>query len=375
MDINEKFSYYSGVDHGQHRSDSKSHFNVDHGQHRSDGSRHSSPGLNHQDRTGENHRFSASQDSHTNDALRHFSPDVNHQDRTGENHRFSVDHGQRWSDALRHFKPAYDSQSWKIIKPYDADKSRNYSCIECLQPLILKKGDVIAPYFSHKTDTRCEFFNHTGESDEHRSAKIIIKSFFDRRMNIEMKSCCDLCGFTLSESMIYPIQSYNGNFLFTPFNVILEYSIDRTWIADLAVPALGIIIEVFHTHKTESYRPGNWYEVKASEVLSQMENNFLSLTNIRKIKCNYCTLNPPMTICPRCNDPVSLEFVKSFNQCSECLEQKPMKRKYRKKNRYQYCCLCKCKTRSKIKYPYCKHFRCIACFESGKQCPYCSNNS
>ena len=44
---------------------------------------------------------------------------------------------------------ALDVETNKYILPCNANKSKEYKCIDCNKRVILKKGSIRIPYFSH----------------------------------------------------------------------------------------------------------------------------------------------------------------------------------------------------------------------------------
>lgn len=261
------------------------------------------------------------------------------------------------------FSAAYNIYH-SMVKPCDASIYHDYYCIECHQRLLLKHGPIIPPYFSHRVDTSCEFFNRTGESSAHKLGKFIVKDFIDARRIITMKSTCCLC--TASQDLTITYRD--------TMQCELEYFTDRTWIADVAILDSGgllFIIEIMHTHKTTKDRPVEWYEVSASDVVSQIHSSCLNLVNLRKQKCNACIASPPIIKCPTCYNKITLELHNSQGKCDLCISEY-VKRKT-KRRKIKYCGICKKRMIKRTKYKTCKHFRCKKCSFTNNTCSWCSN--
>ena len=72
-----------------------------------------------------------------------------------------------------------------VISPVTADRRDNFVCIDCAEPLTLRRGDVRAPHFAHRplleTIRNCRINQATSkESVEHMTAKILLARDLER---------------------------------------------------------------------------------------------------------------------------------------------------------------------------------------------------
>ena len=151
---------------------------------------------------------------------------------------------------------AIDVDTGNIVEPNQGQKGRKYKCPACHNEIIYKKaakdritGDEIRrAHFAHKPQFSCDFYENrsSGESIEHKKAKIMIKHWLDLGIEIVIKpECfyCDIFSIRLQENHVCKLE---------------HRSKDGSWIADVCIldnEKVICVIEVFHTHLTKNARP------------------------------------------------------------------------------------------------------------------------
>lgn len=171
-----------------------------------------------------------------------------------------------------------DKETKMLVKPYLASKKNKYMCPHCFNDIVLCIGDIVEPYFRHHRDSVCSSSNgmNKGETREHSTAKYMFKNMFDSGVIIEILKKCECCSY-VEHFEIKKKKKYEC--------IIETYKLGGGLHPDLAIvknDKLKYIIEIFHTHKTES-RPGLWFDISANDIL-----NGNKLYCHRPFKCNEC---------------------------------------------------------------------------------------
>ena len=74
-----------------------------------------------------------------------------------------------------------------------ANKNNVHICPDCGDKLILKKGDIRIPHFSHyKKDNLCSYYTHPNESQIHKDAKLLLKYLLENK-TVCIKQDCTKC--------------------------------------------------------------------------------------------------------------------------------------------------------------------------------------
>lgn len=178
----------------------------------------------------------------------------------------------------------------EYISPNRADKKDKFICIECNNDVILKKGKIRIPHFSHSLkDIKCNFYN-TNESQIHKNAKLILKYMLENHILKEIHRKCLKCN-KITEFEIPEITCNTS--------IVIEYKFDYngTKIADVAyinnvdVDIIGVF-EVYYTHNTsEENRPEPWFELDAIKIIESINTqdlNNIKLSCIRNKVCEDC---------------------------------------------------------------------------------------
>jgi len=191
-------------------------------------------------------------------------------------------------------KQALDVTTGILVLPQDASKTNNYICPQCQGRLILKKGAIMRPHFSHYANGLCNYFGTTkGESYLHKEAKTKLVSHLSqfKTLNISFRCHYNRC-----------LNSTNSTILLDDTDTIMEEYrdlIDKKYVADVAVlnnrGTLKYIFEVRKTHSTENKnetRPEPWFEFQASAILEELTYKNPTLECIRNTKriCHGCKI-------------------------------------------------------------------------------------
>ena len=88
---------------------------------------------------------------------------------------------------------AYDKQNNKYVFPQNASKKRKYYCPDCNEDLIFKKGQIVIPHFSHKSNSRCTYYDHPSESQIHKDAKSKLAQWLKDKKPLRLKTKCSSC--------------------------------------------------------------------------------------------------------------------------------------------------------------------------------------
>jgi len=165
---------------------------------------------------------------------------------------------------------AIEVETNKYTLPNNGVKHINYKCIDCGQRVILRKGDVRKPHFSHFSPTpsqRCKYYEHPTESQLHKDAKYKLHDKLKHKFPIVLNNNCPKC--TTHPAGIYEvdIDYQDGD------DVIMEYrDPSGKYVADVAVVndnKVRYIFEVKHTHRTTTSRPDPWFEITADNIIEE----------------------------------------------------------------------------------------------------------
>jgi hypothetical protein len=193
---------------------------------------------------------------------------------------------------------AINTNNEQYILPIFAEKedaSRKkiiYKCPTCQEDVTLKKGDILRHHFAHKSGARCKFYDGCNESEIHKGAKYFLKSLIESGCKIRIEqnnSCCNK-----SKIRILPIFDDN-------YKVVIEHPFkfnNSNKKADVAYINKNtgdmIILEVMYKHKTEEKnRPEPWYELKADDLVADIDNmeKLLYCHREKDIICKKCFKN------------------------------------------------------------------------------------
>jgi hypothetical protein len=191
---------------------------------------------------------------------------------------------------------AIDVETNEYVMPQNAFKGRNYTCADCNQRVIFRKGDVRIPHFSHFTPiTKCRFYDGSpGESEIHKHSKLLIQKWLNEKKTLSIGWSCKnttkfgYCGvydgYTDDE-----IKYQNGD------SIVIEYrDPNGKYVADVAIlndNKVRYIIEIKHSHATSTLvRPEPWIEIDSGDISScEIEDDTVYLDNCRINEKRYCS--------------------------------------------------------------------------------------
>jgi hypothetical protein len=159
--------------------------------------------------------------------------------------------------------------------PYNAEKGKEYECIDCKQKVIFRKGDKRVAHFSHYSPTNtCTYFEHPNEGQLHKDTKLKIAQWLKEKKRIAFTwSCCECHCWPAMHNDNEIELKYSDN-----DDVVVEYRDPKgKYIADIAVlnnNKVKYIIEIKDTHTTTTnVRPEPWYEVSVKSVEESIKTN------------------------------------------------------------------------------------------------------
>ena len=177
----------------------------------------------------------------------------------------------------------------KPFKAKDAIPNTTYICPSCDEQLILKSGEVIAPYFSHLPISKHKD-GHIGASEtiDHYNAKHKLADILNsgKHIVVETSDCVKEC---VTVWDVHVIKESSDK-------VHVEYRHPiHNWVADVTVldqhNRIKFIVEVVHTHKTKIDRGYPWYEIKACQINELTHDLILNdiKTDAVCYKCEFAT--------------------------------------------------------------------------------------
>jgi hypothetical protein len=192
----------------------------------------------------------------------------------------------------------------------NASKQIKYECPDCNLPVFVRQGQIKRHHFAHYNDSKCDYYERTGEGHTHKSAKVFLKNQLENT-KLRIETTCRSCkNMTHKE--------------FEKFDrVVIEYPLKDRKRADVA-GILGdkeIVFEVLVSHATlESAREGyEWYELLASDILL----GTTTLMDHRIITCDACVCKAKeLEERQRHYDSVYEEYRRDISNPHNQLEQK-----------------------------------------------------
>lgn len=204
----------------------------------------------------------------------------------------------------------------QLIKAVDAEKEISYTCPDCTQALILRKGTRKRPHFAHKTLSP----NCTPETALHYGFKTLlfnkIQKHLNQKLPLEMQWDCQACG-----------EVHKGNLLKKAVKVRLEHNLG-TCQPDIALldehDCTLAVIEVIVTHAPEQtvldYYKNNHIAVVSYKLESDEDINQLDALTLKPNSVDICR-NPK---CSKCDNYMWMKHLLIIDgNCWKC--QAPMK--------------------------------------------------
>ena len=188
---------------------------------------------------------------------------------------------------------AINKSTNKYEYPAIAEKTNKYSCPDCKKDVILRKGEIRIHHFAHyKSDTPCRYYDHPGESQIHKDAKMALKAILEGGKDIEILRNCNVCHI----NPIISIHKYTG------YTVKIEHYFtfnDSKKFADVAClegDSIKYVFEICYKHRTlENDRPEPWFEFNAEKLLydinkEESSENLIKIYCMRNHKCSTCII-------------------------------------------------------------------------------------
>jgi hypothetical protein len=176
----------------------------------------------------------------------------------------------------------------EYIYPKIANKNDKYICPECNKDLILKQGSIRIHHFAHAKDNqKCNYYDKPSESQIHKDAKMLLKKILEQEHNIKfIRKCNNNC--CIKKYKIPQISDTTEIVIEHKFN--FNNSIKSADVAYIDNNEIVCLFEICHTNKTkENDRPEPWFEINATELITQIndfDNNKIKINCIRKnINC------------------------------------------------------------------------------------------
>lgn len=179
------------------------------------------------------------------------------------------------------------SETNVYVSPKYADKHKKYKCPECNKEIVLCKGEIIKPYFRHKSDTEpCKYYDKPSESQMHKDSKELVRYWLQNNYCMKIKRKCIFC----REDEMFEIPEIDEK---SQIEVEYRFDFNGLKIADVCYldeDDIVCIFEIFHTHKTDATkRPGIWFEFIAESIIEHNPSGSdVYLECIRKEKCECC---------------------------------------------------------------------------------------
>lgn len=174
--------------------------------------------------------------------------------------------------------------------PVVATKENDYYCPDCKKPVMLRKGAILKPHFSHyKSTDPCNHYNHPGESQIHRHAKEVFKHAYEAGLSILFNRLCPSCNKTVAN----PLPPQTAAEVRLEHKFYYNHAPKQADIAIIQEDGPLFIVEICHTHKTEEGdRPEPWIEVNAAESIWLLDTADVSgsvvLDCLRRKTCSDC---------------------------------------------------------------------------------------
>ena len=180
---------------------------------------------------------------------------------------------------------AINKNTGKYVNPIIANKKDKYVCPCCDKDVIPKQGKIKRHHFAHKkSDNPCNYYNHPGETQIHKDAKMMLKMVIENKTPISFIRPCKSCN-KLEECEIPEVDENS--------TIEIEYRFDYNGSnksADVAYIQDGeimCIFEVCNTNPTCEENRSNdidWFEFDAISFINMVNENNSSSLNL-KIPC------------------------------------------------------------------------------------------
>ena len=172
--------------------------------------------------------------------------------------------------------------------PSMSTKTQQYYCPVCLTDVILKKGQIRAVHFAHKTRQMCFFYDHPSESEIHQEAKTLLKHWLENQ-SLQIVRYCPRC-HCKSDTLIPQVSIHLRQSIEKEYKFEYNESHKSADLAFIECDQIKYIFEIYHTHHTkEGDRPEPWFELCGKTVIESLNKTVLDhLECMRTITCPKC---------------------------------------------------------------------------------------
>ncbi len=172
----------------------------------------------------------------------------------------------------------------ELVSPSDAEKNKEYFCPTCKEKLILRKGDIKIPHYSHNNNTNC-----SNETILHKIAKGLIiqaiKEFKkEKGSQPEIKRNCLICDSELMQKLPEKVT-----------HAVEEIRLKSGFIVDIGLyneDTLEAAIEIYVTHRVDQEKMGcieiPWIELNAKDLISDKITWIPIYDNFKSFVCKEC---------------------------------------------------------------------------------------
>lgn len=169
--------------------------------------------------------------------------------------------------------PYARTEDGELADPATVERKHQFFCLQCDEPVVLKRGEVRAPHFSHYPNANC-----SGESVEHLAAKLKLQTYLQSLQGtstpLQLYTQCDGYfeghqAFQCRTKELLSVEVSLGGFE----DAVLEhpYKEFRLDVATLKESRVIAAFEIFETHRVSREKADaitvELYEIEARSVL------------------------------------------------------------------------------------------------------------
>lgn len=172
------------------------------------------------------------------------------------------------------------AENKNIVHASEGIKKEHYYCISCKEKVILRKGEIKQPHFSHISDSTCE-----PESACHKICKTLIlnsiKQNAENDKSLKLTTNCFGCSETFTREI-------NGGYFKSGEQEvgIKKYKCD---VVAETIKSSKLAIEVYHTHETDIVKKIKigipFIEITTENIL---DDPFHWISYDFRMNCNFC---------------------------------------------------------------------------------------
>lgn len=172
---------------------------------------------------------------------------------------------------MRDLKVPYAmDESGTVVAANAAERGANFQCLECHQPLALRRRQGQRPHFTHLSQA---LVNCSGESVTHRAAKELLREQVERELKhdncVYWSVACPGAETACSDRVIFERQAQ-----ISTWDCVLVEVVHQTFRFDVAIVSNGSVVygfEVYFRHAVPENKASGlgvpWMELDAEEIL------------------------------------------------------------------------------------------------------------